>query len=102
MTPVSPPILLWLLLLPARSLVRMRSARLFELREIAPNVFLMTWKVPALGDYRLGIAPRFPGCCHSSASWLWTRPAALRRARKVGCDSSLAGQTIASTGSTQP
>jgi hypothetical protein len=35
-----------------------------ELRATAANVFLMTWKVPALGAYRLGIEPRLPDSCH--------------------------------------
>ena len=35
-----------------------------ELRATAANIFLMTWKVPALGAYRLGIEPRLPESCH--------------------------------------
>jgi hydrogenase/urease accessory protein HupE len=35
-----------------------------ELHATAANVFLMTWKVPALGTYRLDIEPRLPDSCH--------------------------------------
>jgi hydrogenase/urease accessory protein HupE len=34
-----------------------------ELRETEPSLFATTWKVPALGDYRLAIEPVFPDYC---------------------------------------
>jgi hydrogenase/urease accessory protein HupE len=70
-----------------------------ELREIAANVFLMTWKVPALGDYRLGIKPRMPETCRAIGT-----PATMQAGGAfiehglVNCDRGLQGKTIAIDG----
>ena len=58
--------LLTALLLPSRS-PHAHEVRpgFLELRAIAVNVFLMAWKVPALGNFRLGIEPRLPDACHT-------------------------------------
>jgi hydrogenase/urease accessory protein HupE len=67
-----------------------------ELREIAANDFLMTWKVPALGAFRLAMTPVLPDTCRVIGE-----PTSLQVAgafiehRRVRCDRSLAGQTIA-------
>jgi hydrogenase/urease accessory protein HupE len=67
-----------------------------ELSETAANQFLMTWKVPALGDFRLGIAPRLPSSCQL-AGGLSTMQAggAFIEHGRVNCSLGLAGQTIA-------
>jgi hydrogenase/urease accessory protein HupE len=36
-----------------------------ELRESQPGLFVTTWKIPALGDYRLAIEPVFPAFCRA-------------------------------------
>ena len=54
--------LIAVLLLAARgaSAHEVRPAFL-DLSETTPNQFLMTWKVPALGDFRLSISPAIAG-----------------------------------------
>jgi hypothetical protein len=70
-----------------------------ELRETSANVFLMTWKVPALGEYRLAITPRLPDSCR-----IVGEPASLQAGgafiehEQVSCDRGLEGQTIAIDG----
>lgn len=44
----------------------MRPAYL-EIRETAANVFAVLWKVPALGDLRLGLHVRLPDSCKTKA-----------------------------------
>jgi hypothetical protein len=84
-------------------LLATRGARAHEVRpafldlsETTPNLFLMTWKVPALGDFRLGITPRFPASCHviGELTSMQAGGAFIEHGR-VGCDFRLAGQTIA-------
>jgi hydrogenase/urease accessory protein HupE len=67
-----------------------------DLTETAPNLFLMTWKVPALGEYRLGITPRLPASCHviGELTPMQAGGAFIEHGR-VGCDRPLAGETIA-------
>jgi hydrogenase/urease accessory protein HupE len=70
-----------------------------ELREATANVFLMTWKVPALGEYRLAMTPRLPESCR-----LIGEPARIQAGGafiehgRVGCDRGLEGQSIAIDG----
>jgi len=89
--------LLAALLLPAQPLSAHEVRPGFlELREAAANVFLMTWKVPALGEYRLAMTPRLPESC-----LLMGEPARMQAGGafiehgRVGCDRGLEGQTIA-------
>jgi len=67
-----------------------------DLSETASNQFLMTWKVPALGDFRLSIAPRLPASCHlvGELTSMQAGGAFIEHGR-VNCDLKLAGQTIA-------
>jgi hypothetical protein len=67
-----------------------------QLNETAANQFLMTWKVPALGDFRLSIAPRLPTSCQLVGE-LTTMQAggAFIEHGRVNCALGLAGQTIA-------
>ncbi|MEA2733482.1 MAG: hypothetical protein QOF70_7957 [Acetobacteraceae bacterium] len=67
-----------------------------ELSETAGNRFLMTWKVPALGDFRLSIAPRLPASCQlvGELTSMQVDGAFIEHGR-VSCDLGLAGQTIA-------
>jgi hypothetical protein len=70
-----------------------------ELSETAPNLFMMTWKVPALGEFRLGITPRLPTSCHVVGEpTLMRAGGAFVEHGRVGCDRELAGQTIAIDG----
>jgi hypothetical protein len=70
-----------------------------ELRATAANVFLMTWKVPALGAYRLGIEPRLPDTCHriGQPTTLKAGGAFIEYGR-VSCTRALEGQRIAIDG----
>jgi hypothetical protein len=67
-----------------------------ELRAIAADVFLMTWKVPALGAFRLGIEPRLPHTCHTV-----NQPTAMQEGgayieyARVSCTRGLEGRRIA-------
>jgi hypothetical protein len=89
--------LLAALLLPAQS-ARTHEVRpgFLELRETEANDFLMTWKVPALGAFRLGMEPRLPDFCR-----LIGQPISLQAGGafiqhgRVSCDRGLAGQKIA-------
>jgi hydrogenase/urease accessory protein HupE len=67
-----------------------------ELRETATNFFLMTWKVPALGEYRLGITPHFPDGCHiiDQPTSVQADGAFIEHVQ-VRCDRGLEGQRIA-------
>jgi hydrogenase/urease accessory protein HupE len=89
--------LLAALLLPAQALSAHEVRPGFlELSETAANAFLMTWKVPALGEYRLGITPRLPESCHviGEPTSVQAGGAFIEHAR-VNCDRGLEGQTIA-------
>jgi hypothetical protein len=90
-------ILLAALLVPAgHSLAHEVRPGFLELREAAPNVYLMTWKVPALGDYRLGITPHLPdGCRAISAPSSTQAGGAFVEHAQVRCDRSLEGQVVA-------
>jgi hypothetical protein len=70
-----------------------------ELSETAANQFLMTWKVPALGEFRLDITPRLPTSCHvvGELTSMQAGGAFIEHGR-VGCDLDLAGQMIAVNG----
>lgn len=70
-----------------------------DLSEVTPNLFLMTWKVPALGEFRLGITPRLPASCHVVGELTSMQAGgALIEHGRVGCDLDLAGQTITVNG----
>jgi hypothetical protein len=67
-----------------------------ELRATAANVFLMTWKVPALGAYRLGIEPRLPDACHLTGQPTTVQAGgAFIEYGQVSCARALEGQRIA-------
>lgn len=89
--------LLVLLLLPATiALGHEIRPGFLQLRETAPNFYLMTWKVPALGDYRLGITPRLPDSCHLISQPAWTQAGgAFVEHAQVGCDRAMAGEVLA-------
>ncbi len=88
------------LLLPAQGLDAHEVRPGFlELRETAANVFLMTWKVPALGEYRLAITPHLPESCRviGEPTSMQTGAAFIRHER-VRCARKLEGQLIAIDG----
>ena len=92
--------LLAALLLPAHG-VGAHEVRpgFLELRETAANAFLMTWKVPALGEYRLGIKPRLPETCGVIGTPTTIQAGgAFIEHQRVSCDRGLEGQTIAIDG----
>jgi hydrogenase/urease accessory protein HupE len=67
-----------------------------ELRAVATNVFLMTWKVPALGTFRLGIEPRLPDSCHTVGQPTTMQAGgAFIEYGRVTCTYGLGGQRIA-------
>ena len=67
-----------------------------ELRATAANVFLMTWKVPALGAFRLGIEPRLPDSCHLIGQPTTVQAGgAFIEYGRVSCTRGLEGQRIA-------
>jgi hydrogenase/urease accessory protein HupE len=70
-----------------------------DLRETTANLFLMTWKVPALGEYRLGLKPRWPKACHVVGELTDMHAGgAFIEHGQLGCDLGLAGQTISIDG----
>jgi len=66
-----------------------------ELHETEPGLFVTTWKVPALGDFRLAIKPVFPGFCRAVGETLRAQAdsAFIERGR-IQCLQSLAGAPI--------
>jgi HupE / UreJ protein len=70
-----------------------------DLSETTPNLFLMTWKVPALGEFRLDITPRLPTSCHvvGEPTSMQAGGAFIEHGQ-VGCDLDLAGHMIAVNG----
>jgi hydrogenase/urease accessory protein HupE len=86
------------LLLPQAEAHEVRLGFL-ELREVAANAFVMTWKVPALGTYRLGIYPRLPDSCRVTGepSSAETDGAFIDHSR-IRCDHGLDAQTISIDG----
>jgi hydrogenase/urease accessory protein HupE len=89
--------LLALLLLPAAKVLAHEVRPGFlELRETAANFYLMTWKVPALGDYRFGITPHLPDNCHVINQPTWTQAGgAFIEHAQVGCERILEGEVLA-------
>ena len=70
-----------------------------DLRETESNVFLMTWKVPALGALHLAMEPRLPSTCRfiGEPTTVQTGGAFVERAR-IGCDHGLDGERLAIAG----
>jgi hydrogenase/urease accessory protein HupE len=67
-----------------------------ELRATAGNIFLMTWKVPALGAYRLSIEPRLPESCHRIGQPTTVQAGgAFIEFGRVSCARALEGERIA-------
>ena len=92
--------LLVALLLPAQGL-RAHEVRpgFLELRETAAGVFLMTWKVPALGEFRLAMRPRLPETCRFLAEPATVQAGgAFIEHGEVRCEQGLAGREIAVEG----
>jgi hydrogenase/urease accessory protein HupE len=70
-----------------------------ELRATTANVFLMTWKVPALGAFRLAMKPQLPDACHAidEPTTMQAGGAFIEHGR-VSCGRGLEGQRIAIEG----
>ena len=66
-----------------------------ELREEPGERYTMHWKVPALGDLRLALDPRFPEDCVTEGLPLRFRAAgAFVEERRLHCPGGLAGRTL--------
>jgi len=63
-------LILWVVLLFASAMADAHEVRpgYLDLREVAPDRFEVMWKVPALGDYRLGIYVVLPENCSGAPS----------------------------------
>jgi hydrogenase/urease accessory protein HupE len=70
-----------------------------DLRETETNVFLLTWKVPALGAFRLGMEPRLPDTCRyiGEPITVQTGGAFVERAR-IRCEHGFEGEHLAIAG----
>jgi hydrogenase/urease accessory protein HupE len=70
-----------------------------DLRETETNVFLLTWKVPALGAFHLAMEPRLPETCQYIGEPITVRTggAFVERAR-VRCEHGFEGERLAVAG----
>jgi hydrogenase/urease accessory protein HupE len=70
-----------------------------DLRETELNVFVLTWKVPALGAFHLGMEPRLPDSCRyiGEPITVQTGGAFVERAR-IRCEHGLEGERLAIAG----
>jgi len=70
-----------------------------ELHQTAAQTWGVLWKVPAQGDLRLSIHPRFPeNCAHASEPIAFHADAAYVERTSIACKGGLAGRTIAIEG----
>jgi hydrogenase/urease accessory protein HupE len=70
-----------------------------DIRETAADEFAVVWKVPALGDRRLGIYVRMPASCRPKAEPIRTMQAGSFFERwNVGCAGGLKGREISIDG----
>lgn len=70
-----------------------------ELRETAPGVFEVLFKMPMLGGMRFDVRPVLPAGCRSQVPATTYKPqSAVLERWAVACDTSLAGQTISIQG----
>ncbi len=66
-----------------------------ELKETAPNMFSVLWKVPMRGDMQLRIAPRLPDTCQEKNPASFHRaPGAVIQRWSVTCVEGLAGHRL--------
>jgi hydrogenase/urease accessory protein HupE len=70
-----------------------------NLRETETNVFLLTWKVPALGAFHLGMEPRLPETCRYIGEPITVQNsgAFVERAR-IRCEHGLEGERLGIAG----
>jgi len=69
-----------------------------ELREVEQDRFDVLWKVPARGEYRLGLSVRLPGTCTGAAPPGSFAGDAFVQRWRVACAGGLAGRTISIEG----
>ncbi len=70
-----------------------------ELRESAPDVFAIVWKVPARGDYKLGLNVRLPENCRPKGEPIASIENAAYIERWIaGCTGGIKGRTISVDG----
>jgi hydrogenase/urease accessory protein HupE len=84
-----------LLLLPSVAFAHEVRPGFLELREIEPDTYLTTWKVPARGEFHLAIEPAYPEYCRSIGEPItsFTDEAFIARGR-IRCERSLPGARI--------
>ncbi len=93
-----PLLLLWLLI-PLSSLADEIRPAYLELRETAPMVYAVIWKVPAIGDSQLNLNPAFPVTCQNkSEPALRNTGNAIVYRWLLACDGGLVDQEIAIDG----
>ena len=70
-----------------------------NLRETEANIFVLTWKVPALGAFHLGMEPRLPDTCTYMGEpiTVQTGGAFVERGR-IRCEHGLEGERMAIAG----
>jgi hydrogenase/urease accessory protein HupE len=70
-----------------------------DLREVAPNEFAVLWKVPALGQMRLGLDARLPeSCVRRTETATSIESAAYLERWTTDCNGGLKGRTISIDG----
>jgi hydrogenase/urease accessory protein HupE len=89
----------WIAHLPQRALAHEVRPGYLELRQTSDETWSVLWKVPAQGDSRLSIHPRFPADCAiaSEPIALQVNAAYIERT-SIACKGGLVGRTIAIEG----
>ncbi len=88
-------IALVVMLLPTAGFAHEMRPAYLAMDETAPGAFNVFWKVPAMGDQRLGLALRLPSSCTVEGEARRAIEAdAYTERYKIACDPGLGGQTI--------
>jgi len=86
----------WLAHLPQRALGHEVRPGYLQLEQAAAESWRVLWKVPAQGDMRLSIHPRFPeNCTPASETIAFQANAAYVERTSIACKGGLVGRTIA-------
>ena len=91
--------LAWMALLPPWAFGHEVRPAYLELRQTAEEIWSVLWKVPAQGDMRLALHPRFPaGCALASEPVSFQVNDAYVERTSIACRGGLVGRTIAIEG----
>jgi len=86
----------WMAHLPQRALGHEVRPGYLQLEQAAAESWSVLWKVPAQGDMRLSIHPRFPeNCTPASETIAFQANAAYIERTSIACKGGLVGRTIA-------